>query len=597
MSRSFGGLGRVVVSLLVAPFAAVPLVSPAAAGAVQPAAQGIVAGIVVTQGGQRPLADVQVVVEGTTLGAATDASGRFRITGATGATVRLTARRIGYAPTTVTARVGQTDVTIAMAERVLELNQIVVTGTAGVAEKRAVGNAVSVVKAADIVATQPVRNFQDLLTGRAAGVAVVASSGQVGTGSRIRVRGASSLSLGNDPLIYVDGVRVDNAQATGPTVQAFGSAPVSRWNDFNPEDIESIEVIKGPAAATLYGTEASNGVVQIITKKGAAGRAVANFTGRIGNSWLPGWKGGYGYVNYGAISRPGAAGVLDTVTITVAQLNDSLNAHFGHDIFRNGVNRDLEASVSGGNPQLKYYLGLNHDEDDGVERANYLKRTGVRANLTTTPWRTVDVTTALAYTTGRTYLPFESGGGGATWATFFSSPTFLYNNAGAASQTPGNPQLGFRSGPPDIYYASYTEFQQVNRFTGSMTIANRPTSWLDHRFILGLDQVDEDNEDQEPRNDVIGGTYASFSGLTGPNAGYLQIDTRGVRYITADYALNAKAALPWSMQSVTSLGGQFYGRRTRLRSDDAFGFPAAGFLALTAGSTREIGRDDLFDNN
>jgi TonB-linked SusC/RagA family outer membrane protein len=591
-----GRLGRVATLLLAAPVAA-PVLTPASAAAIQPAAQGVVAGSVVTQGGQRPLGDVQVTVEGTTLGASTDASGHFRIAGVTGATVRLTARRIGYAPTTVTARVGQTDVAIVMNERALELNQVVVTGTAGVAEKRAVGNAVSTVKAADVVATQPVRNVQDLLTGRAAGVAVIASSGQVGTGSRIRVRGASSLSLGNDPLIYVDGVRVDNAQATGPTVQAFGSAPVSRWNDFNPEDIESIEVIKGPAAATLYGTEASNGVVQIITKKGSAGRPVATFTAHLGSNWLPGWKDGYGYTNYGVVGRQGAPGVLDTISISIPQLNDSLNAHFGHDIFRAGATREFQTSIAGGPAQLKYYVGLNHDEDDGVERANWLNRTGARANLTASPWRTIDITTALGYTTGRTYLPFESGGGGATWATFFSSPTFLYNNPGQASQSPGNPQLGFRSGPPDVYYASYTEFQQVNRFTGSMTLANRPASWLDHRLILGVDQVDEDNEDQEPRNDIIGNQYASFSGLTGSDAGYLQVDTRSARNLTADYALNAKLALPWSLQSVTSVGGQFYGRRTRLRGADAFGFPAAGFLSLTSGSTQEIYQDDLYDNN
>src|SRR5690242_4768141 len=114
-----GRLGRVARLLLAAPVAA-PVLTPATAAAIQPAAQGVVAGSVVTQGGQRPLGDVQVTVEGTTLGASTDASGHFRIVGATGATVRLTARRIGYAPTTVTARVGQTDVAIVMTERAVE---------------------------------------------------------------------------------------------------------------------------------------------------------------------------------------------------------------------------------------------------------------------------------------------------------------------------------------------------------------------------------------------------------------------------------------------------------------------------------------------
>jgi TonB-linked SusC/RagA family outer membrane protein len=589
-------------AVLLAAAAFSPAAAPAAAAlALVPsravAQQGVVSGTVVAEGAQRPLADAQVLVEGTTLGGATDANGRFRIAGVSGTEVRLTVRRIGYRPTTVTARVGDSDLRITLAERAVELNQVVVTGTAGVAEKRAIGNAVSTVKVSDVVATQPVRNVQDLLTGRASGVSVVASSGQVGTGSRIRVRGASSLSLGNDPLIYVDGVRVDNAQATGPTVQAFGSASVSRFNDFNPNDIESIEVIKGPAAATLYGTEASNGVIQIITKKGSAGRTVANAVAKVGGNWLPGWRGGYGYVNYGPVTRAGTTTVLDTVPITIAQLNDSLNSRFGNDIFRTGGLRNMQASLSGGTTALRYYVGLSHDEEEGVERANSLQRTGVRANLTASPWRTVDVTSSLSYVTGRTYLPYESGGGGATWATFFSSPQFLYNNAASATQTTGNPQLGFRSGPPDVYYSAYKNFQGLNRFTSSVNITNRPASWLDHRLILGLDQADEDNQEQAPRNDDLGTRYASFSGLTGANAGGLVVGARGVRYVTADYAFNAKAALPMGWQSVTSAGGQFYGRRTRLRVASASGFPAAGFLALTAGATQRLDQDDLFDNN
>src|SRR5207247_7845989 len=104
----------------------------------------------------------------------------------------------------------------------------------------------------------------------------------VGSGSRIRIRGASSFSIGNQPLLYVDGVRVDADFATGPTNQAFGSSSISRFNDFNPDDIESIEIVKGPAATTLYGTEASNGVIQVITKRGTPGPARWDFTLRQG---------------------------------------------------------------------------------------------------------------------------------------------------------------------------------------------------------------------------------------------------------------------------------------------------------------------------
>src|SRR4029078_4265156 len=145
-----------------------------------------------------------------------------------------------------------------------------VTGTAGGQEKRAIGNSVAKVDAANVVASAQVPTIQDLINGRAPRVTIMPGTGMVGSGSRIRIRGATTFSLSGEPLIYVDGVRVNNEQASGISIQAFGSGVISRLNDFNPEEIESIEILKGPAAATLYGTEAARGVINIITKKGAS---------------------------------------------------------------------------------------------------------------------------------------------------------------------------------------------------------------------------------------------------------------------------------------------------------------------------------------
>jgi TonB-linked SusC/RagA family outer membrane protein len=580
-----GGWRRFAVGLLVALGAVAP--PPSAAQGT-----GTIAGTVVNDRTGTPLADAQVAVEGQPVGATSDAAGRFRIAGIAGSgDVRLVVRRIGYQPRTVTATIGATNVRIALVERAVELGQVVVTGTAGVAERKAIGNAVSTINAADVVATQPVASFQDLLNGRASGVSVVASSGQVGTGSRIRVRGASSLSLGNDPLIYVDGVRVDNTQASGPTNQGFASASISRWNDFNPDDIESIEVIKGPAAATLYGTEASNGVIQIITKKGAAGRPVWNVTYRGGGNWVPDWRNRFAD-NWGAVPRAGSTTALDTVTISTRQLNDSLRANFGQDIFRTGTLQDLQLSVSGGNPQLRYYMSGGYEENQGAERVNRLNRTNLRVNLQATPSAAWDVNTAMAYTTGRTYLPFESGGGGATWGTYFSSPGFLYSG-----RTPGNPQLGFRSGPPDIYYQAYNVFQDADRFTASFQVTNRPVTWFDHRLIAGVDRLAENNEDRAPRNDVIGLRYAAFSGVAPPNAGTISISTRDVTLNTVDYLANLRFSLGSAWQSVTSAGGQYYGRRSRLRAASGSQFPAAGFTSIQAAAIRNVSADDIFENN
>ena len=113
----------------------------------------------------------------------------------------------------------------------------------------------------------PINNVSDLLQGRSAGVQVFNSAGTSGVGSRIRIRGSSSISLSNDPLVYVDGIRVDSRQSG----LGAGGQEASRLDDFNPEDIESIEIVKGPSAATLYGTEAANGVIRIKTRRGIPG--------------------------------------------------------------------------------------------------------------------------------------------------------------------------------------------------------------------------------------------------------------------------------------------------------------------------------------
>src|SRR5690606_38637851 len=218
-----------------------------------------------------------------------------------------------------------------------------------------IGNAVSTVNASDIVEAAPVRNMQEMLNGRAAGVFVVPSSGMVGGGQRIRIRGTNTFSLASDPLIYVDGVRVNNESSSGLSMQAFGSAPVSRLNDFNPEDIESIEILKGPAAATLYGTEASRGVINIITRRGRSGETTYNFTTRQGASWF---------------SDP--AGRLPTNYWRAPSGEiQSLHIHerekaAGRDIFRTGRMQGYTASVSGGSGSVRYFVSGDYDDDEGI---------------------------------------------------------------------------------------------------------------------------------------------------------------------------------------------------------------------------------------
>src|SRR2546426_11301079 len=273
-----------------------------------PAQGSAVGGVVVTRASGAPIGDAQVSVSGTTVRAVTDASGRFRIPDVPGTTAVLEVRRIGFRAVQDTVRAGDLNVRIALEEKALELSSVVVTGTPAATAQRELGNAVSRIDAASITQAAPINDVQNLLNGRAAGGLIQPATGAVGSGSRIRIRCASSLSLSNQPLVYVDGVRADADFATGPQNQSFGSSSISRFNDFNPDDIEAVEIVKGPAATTLFGTEASNGVVQIITKRGAPGPARWNFTLRQGVNFLGNPEGRF-ETNY------------DTVRVSPTQLD------------------------------------------------------------------------------------------------------------------------------------------------------------------------------------------------------------------------------------------------------------------------------------
>ena len=227
-----------------------------------------------------PVSNATIQIEGTRLAGVAGTDGRYRIANVPAGAHSLVVLRLGYASlrrsSTVAAGQDQT-IDFVLQASAVSLDQVVVTGTAGETEKRSIGNAVSTIDASIEMQKASPPDIANLLRSRAPGVDIQPISGRIGAGPSIQIRGPSSIGLSNNPLIYIDGVRVNNATGLGPTgiaggLGAQGNPVESRMNDINPDDIESIEIIKGPAAATIYGTEAANGVIQIITKKGASQR-------------------------------------------------------------------------------------------------------------------------------------------------------------------------------------------------------------------------------------------------------------------------------------------------------------------------------------
>src|SRR5438876_5197546 len=251
----------------------VALLAAFAAGPVQ-AQQGSVTGQVTDKSNQQPVAGVSVLLAGTSLQGRTNAEGRYSIAkvpaGQYQAEVRLTGYATATQPITVAAG-GAASADFALTPAAVALDVVIVSATGQEQLKRELGNTVGTIDAAKISQLAAPTNTADLLNSRVPGVEVLQSGGTTGSGSRIRIRGATSLSLRNEPIIVVDGVRIDNSPQAGNLQNFTGGQAPSRLNDLNPEDIQSVEIVKGPSAAVLYGTDAANGVIQISTKQGRPG--------------------------------------------------------------------------------------------------------------------------------------------------------------------------------------------------------------------------------------------------------------------------------------------------------------------------------------
>jgi TonB-dependent SusC/RagA subfamily outer membrane receptor len=541
------------------------------------AAQGsraTISGQVMDSSAQHPLAGAEVVIiaAGTTTatqGARTNAAGRYTITDVPPGQLTVRARMLGYAPKerTLTISDGATVAAdFALVPRSTQLDQVVITGTGGVVQRRAVGNVIETIDAGDVLLVAPARSVEQLIGARTPGVIVLPATGQVGTGAQLRVRSVGSLSLSNDPIIYIDGVRMDANTSRGPVQR--GGAGASRLNDVNPEDIESIEIIKGPAASTLYGTEASNGVVQIITKRGRAGRARWDFSTRQGTNWLA--------------NPEGRAGLLYGRTTTGEIISFNLYRHEietgNGPIFANGRNQGYIAALSGGTDANRYYLSAAYDDDVGIVAWNWDKKLTTRANIDAQASSKLRLQASIGHIRDRIRLaqgainidPFSN----LVWGT----P--LTMNAG---------QRGFGFSPPERW-SSVESRADNDRTTVSLTGMYTPLEWFTHRLVAGVDVNAENNVLLYPRQPL-----GNLDFLGNDGVGNKRAERVSRRFLTLDYSASAKYDWREALQFTTSVGLQHY--RSELSTIRAIAtiFPAPPITSVTGATTR-LGEEEYEAN-
>src|SRR5205809_6499792 len=242
---------------------------------------GTIEGKVTAVNSGEPIAGAEVAIPGLNLGARAGADGSFKLLNVPVGLRELRILAIGYKVVTLRLTVSAdsaSTVTVQLAPSLLQLDAVVVTGTAGQARVREIGNSIAQVNLSQV--KDPPANMDQLLQARAPGLSVMQTSGMAGEGAQIRLRGAVSVSQSNQPIVYIDGIRVrsEGYRRNRPPFDdsnsnAFRGAnyQASPLNDINPADVDHIEVIKGSAASTLYGTEAAAGVIQIFTKHGGTG--------------------------------------------------------------------------------------------------------------------------------------------------------------------------------------------------------------------------------------------------------------------------------------------------------------------------------------
>jgi TonB-dependent starch-binding outer membrane protein SusC len=472
--RSTGRLALAALALVAALGATVaPLAAQNAAGTVR--------GRVVESGTMRPLNGVQVSIPGTNRGALTNASGDFILVGVPAGTHTVRAQFVGFTPAerAVTVTAGETaQLEFQLAQAAIALDEVVVTGTAGGSQRRAIGNAVTTVQAAEVTERAPISTVTEILQARTPGLTVMQGSGTAGTASSFRIRGTGSLSAGNQPVFYVDGVRIQSGSQGG---FGAGGQATSALNAINPEDIESIEVIKGPAAATLYGADAAAGVIQIITKRGRAGQQNTQWTARaeMGQTdWHLGHPTNFTTCTPARIRSAawgGCAGMDSLGPVEQRILSD--NPMVRDDVLRNGASHNLGLSVRGGGDRYSFYLSGDREGEEGVFENNFFNRTTGRANFSVLPSEQWDVTASAQYTRSDTRLPLnDNATNGWQRNAYRGLPGWT-----GAPYAPGWRGLG----PEQINI--YDNQERSERFILGVTANYQPTEWFRNRVTAGMD--------------------------------------------------------------------------------------------------------------
>lgn len=579
--------------------AALALVStaqPARGQAAPTASGGTIEGIVRDAGTQQPLSSAQVFVVGTGIGVSTGAAGTFRLINVPVGTVEVRVRLIGYAQSTrsVPVALGATArVEFELQQSALQLEAVVTTGTGTAVETKKLGNTVGSVDLAEL-RSAPIQSPTEALAARVPGVSVLPSSGMTGAGGRIRIRGNASLSQSNNPIIYIDGIRMDNGGSG-----AGAGDRTSRLDDIDPTSIERIEVLKGAAAATLYGTEASNGVIQIFTKKGSQGEARWSFDYERSSIAYPDRVA----PNAGFATTQTQADLLSKLYSQTITPFVPFSYNVTKQLFETGYGNVFSGAVTGGTDRMTYYVGARHQFEDGPftssklgggEQTDVARRDQATLNLNIFPREKINIGFQSRYS----LLHNELVSGGNNIYSPYSQAMYARPDQGYCLDDNGVKSLDAiagngrckRMGNPFGNTLSTTVrealqqeiFQDGTHYTGAVTARYAPSAEFSLDATLGLDNTSMRGVSFLP----FGNAVDRFS-INAPD-GSRSVDDLWQRNYTMDVKSSWDRRFGSAIQSTLVVGGQGFITDQRNEGGSNRNFPGPGLEVVGAGNTPSV---------
>lgn len=480
-----------------------------------------------------PIPRAEINVIGTTRSGFANRAGEFELGGLRPDSYEIQVRASGYrlAKRTIDAIGGQTaQIDFELTVGVLPLDEIVVTGQPRAISRIETGSSIVTIGAADLSAT-PVNSLSQLLQARAPGVLVLPGGGKAGQGSRVLLRGASSVTQEIQPVIYLDGIRIDNTADSGLD---FGGISWAGLDDININDIEKIEIVRGASAANLYGTEGSGGVIQIFTKQGDGDRHIFNVRSTVGitetpRSW---WSvSPYGDWFYDSFIEPGLV----------------QNHHI---------------STQGSVDRFSYYISTGLQDEKGVIAQNEARLYSFRANGRVSPSQNLSLTIQSAMTVRELGFPYDGA------SPFGIGQNGLVRGAEGVTVTPD--EIG-----------TYEVRLNSTRYTMGVLLDYLATPNFRNRLLIGTDIVNAGNTDLMPFGSTLvdGGVKESYR----------------PRFSTAtlDYAGSYQYALSPTLRTNTTIGVQGYLRSHSYVSAVGYNFPMPGLTTINAAAETDGSGDRI----